>query len=163
MEYSAADKVLHGKVVGINDIVTYEATNVEEFEREFRTSVDDYIGFCEESGKDPEKLYSGKFVIRMDAELSCRLASRAELEQKSLNAWLITELERLAQERDQEDRPGRKRAAAAEGNVVHRDRIPLHRVHNERVGADAQLRRNIAHLNRQGKHVPPFGFNARQN
>lgn len=44
-----------GKILGINDLVTFEAEKPSDVEREFHEAVDDYIKFCAEIGKEPEK------------------------------------------------------------------------------------------------------------
>ncbi len=44
--------VLFGEVLGINDVVTFQADNVAGLLREFKASVDDYLELCEESGVD---------------------------------------------------------------------------------------------------------------
>ena len=51
IESSAEDKCLHGKIDGIADLVTFEADNAHEIEKEFRSAVDDYLDFCREIGK----------------------------------------------------------------------------------------------------------------
>ena len=55
VEYSAEDRVFHGKVMGIDDLVTYEGESEDDLERDFRESVDEYIAFCAESGKTPDR------------------------------------------------------------------------------------------------------------
>jgi predicted HicB family RNase H-like nuclease len=54
-ELDAHDQVLHGRVDGIRDIVTFVATNVVELEHEFHVSVDEYLSYCAEKGLRPEK------------------------------------------------------------------------------------------------------------
>lgn len=46
---------LYGKIAGIRDFVNFETSNPEEVEKEFHAAVDDYLEFCEEVGKDPER------------------------------------------------------------------------------------------------------------
>lgn len=43
------------KILGINELVTFEAEKPSDVEREFHEAVDDYIKFCAEIGKEPEK------------------------------------------------------------------------------------------------------------
>lgn len=43
IQYSAIDKVLHGKIEGIKDLVTFESESATEIENEFHKAVDDYI------------------------------------------------------------------------------------------------------------------------
>ena len=50
--------VLHGHVDGIEDIITFVADNLEDLEREFRISVDDYLEFCAEDGVEPNRPYA---------------------------------------------------------------------------------------------------------
>ena len=47
IEFSAEDKCWHGKIDGITDLVTFEADNAREIEKEFRSAVDDYLNFAE--------------------------------------------------------------------------------------------------------------------
>ncbi len=47
--------VLHGRVAGLRDVITFEGTTAAGIEQAFRDSVDDYLAFCAEDGKQPEK------------------------------------------------------------------------------------------------------------
>lgn len=47
--------VFYGHVAGIRDVVTFQGDNREETIRAFHDSVDDYIAFCEEKGKQPQR------------------------------------------------------------------------------------------------------------
>jgi predicted HicB family RNase H-like nuclease len=47
--------VLHGRVDGIRDIVTFVAASEDELEREFRVSVDCYLDLCAERGVEPNR------------------------------------------------------------------------------------------------------------
>ena len=61
-EYSADDQVFYGKILGIDDLVDFYTENAKEIEKEFRAAVDDYLEFCEEVGKQPQKAFSGTFM-----------------------------------------------------------------------------------------------------
>jgi predicted HicB family RNase H-like nuclease len=54
-EIDPEDGVLHGWVDNIEDVVTFEADNLEDLEREFRISVDDYLEWCAEDGVEPNR------------------------------------------------------------------------------------------------------------
>jgi hypothetical protein len=43
VEYSAADQVLHGRVLGIRSMLTYEGTSLDSLRRDFEETIDDYI------------------------------------------------------------------------------------------------------------------------
>lgn len=49
--YSAEDEVFHGKLEGIQDLITYESTSVKSLEEAFRDSVDVYLATCAAKGK----------------------------------------------------------------------------------------------------------------
>ena len=86
VEFDDEAKILHGEVIGIRDVVTFESESVAEIEQAFRDSVDDYLDFCRQRGEDPDKPCSGKFVVRVSPDLHRRLSMQASVERKSLNA-----------------------------------------------------------------------------
>ena len=85
VEFSSEDLVFHGKIHGINDLVTFEATSVEDLLSAFHKAVDDYLDICEQHGKKPEKAYSGQFNIRIDSLLHKQLSLHAAKEGVTLN------------------------------------------------------------------------------
>ncbi|MEO1013233.1 MAG: type II toxin-antitoxin system HicB family antitoxin [Bacteroidota bacterium] len=52
------DHVLHGRVIGISDLVTFEASSVSELKSAFRKSVEDYIKTCRELKKEPDRPFN---------------------------------------------------------------------------------------------------------
>lgn len=93
--YDDEARVFHGEVLDLRDTITFEADNVDDLVRHFHESVEDYLTFCAERGEDPEKPYSGKFIVRLEPELHKRIAIQAKLKGRSLNAW-VTEALMLA-------------------------------------------------------------------
>jgi predicted HicB family RNase H-like nuclease len=51
VDYSDEDRVFHGKITMINDLITFEADSVSDLERSFRKSVDDYLCTCQKLNK----------------------------------------------------------------------------------------------------------------
>lgn len=51
--YDAEDRVYHGKIEGIQDLVNFESDTEEDIETAFREAVDDCMAFCKETGKIP--------------------------------------------------------------------------------------------------------------
>ena len=74
VEFDSESLLLYGKIEGINDLVTFESNDLTAIESEFRVAVDDYLAFCEEVGKEPDKEYKGTFNIRISPELHKKLA-----------------------------------------------------------------------------------------
>jgi predicted HicB family RNase H-like nuclease len=90
--------VLHGEVINIRDVVTYEGRTVGELQQAFRESVEDYLEFCAQRGESAEKPFSGKFVIRLPAELHRKAYIQAKLADKSLNSWVAEVIETAVEE-----------------------------------------------------------------
>jgi predicted HicB family RNase H-like nuclease len=82
--------ILHGEVVGIDDVVTFQGKTAEELVQAFRDSVDDYLAFCEELSEPPEKPYSGRFLVRISPTLHQQAAHAAKKAGESLNAWVAS-------------------------------------------------------------------------
>ncbi len=83
--------ILHGEVINVRDVITFEGESVDDIQKAFRESVDDYLAFCAKRKESPEKPFSGKFVLRLPAELHRKAYIQAKLKDKSLNGW-VTEV-----------------------------------------------------------------------
>lgn len=88
VEFSSADKVFFGKVVGIKDLVTFEGESVKELENAFHEMVDDYLLTCKQLGKEPEKTYKGTFNVRLSSDLHKKAALLANRRNLSLNQFV---------------------------------------------------------------------------
>jgi predicted HicB family RNase H-like nuclease len=86
VRYSAEDEVLHGKLQGIRDLVTYEGTDVASLKRSFREAVEDYLATCKKRGKTPEQPFKGSFNVRVGSELHKRAAVFASERKRKLNS-----------------------------------------------------------------------------
>jgi len=93
IELDEESGLLHGEVINTRDVITFEGESVSEVAQAFRDSIDDYLAFCAERGEEPDKPFSGRFVIRVSPELHRRVYSHARLADKSLNGWVADMLE----------------------------------------------------------------------
>jgi predicted HicB family RNase H-like nuclease len=96
VQYDDDAKTFHGRIVGMRDMVTFAGDSAEALEQAFRDSVDDYLAFCAERGEEPEKPYSGKFVLRVEPTVHRAIAAAAAREHKSVNAWAADVLARAS-------------------------------------------------------------------
>lgn len=87
VELDPRDDCLVGHLAGINDIVGFHGTSIEEIKAAFREAVDDYIETCTKLGKQAEKPFSGKVMFRIAPEVHARAALAAQLQGVSLNQW----------------------------------------------------------------------------
>ena len=93
VHFNAEDKVFHGKIEGITDLVTFEGKSVNELERAFHEAVNDYIALCKEAGKEPLKSYKGSFNVRIPAELHLKAAKYATMLGITLNQFVHKAIE----------------------------------------------------------------------
>lgn len=93
VEFSLEDRVLHGKIQCVNDLVTYEAENLDGLQLAFEEAVDDYLDTCKALNKEPEKPMSGTFNVRIGSELHKKVYLAACAEGKSLNDYVKTAIE----------------------------------------------------------------------
>lgn len=84
-EYSVEDQIFYGRILGISDLVDFQSENSKNLEAEFHKAVDDYLDFCAEIGKEPQKEYSGLFNVRIPPELHREISILAQSEGVTLN------------------------------------------------------------------------------
>jgi predicted HicB family RNase H-like nuclease len=68
LEIDVESGIIFGRLLDINDVVTFKSKTVEEAGQEFQKSVDDYLAFCEDLGEEPNKPFSGKLPFRNTPE-----------------------------------------------------------------------------------------------
>ena len=88
IEVDIESAILHGRILDINDVITFQGKTIEEVTQDFRDSVDDYLEFCAEMGKEPEKPYSGKLPFRTTPDHHKLISLAAKQADKSINAWM---------------------------------------------------------------------------
>ncbi|WP_462265731.1 type II toxin-antitoxin system HicB family antitoxin [Mucilaginibacter sp.] len=92
VHYSADDEVFFGKVMGINDLITFEGTSVAELKEAFQEAIEDYLETCKSLGKSPDKTYKGVFNVRVPAVLHQKAAMIALQHHMTLNDFVKTAL-----------------------------------------------------------------------
>ena len=94
VEFDEEAGIFHGEVMDTRDVITFQGKGADEIVQAFRDSVDDYLEFCAERGEEPDRPFSGKFVVRMKPALHRRAFVAAKSEGTSLNAWVAEIVER---------------------------------------------------------------------
>jgi predicted HicB family RNase H-like nuclease len=87
MAFDAEDKIIAGRVLDIDDIISFHGESIGEFEANFRMVVDDYIAACESLGGAPEKPASGKLMLRVAPTVHAAALKAAARNGISLNKW----------------------------------------------------------------------------
>lgn len=95
-DYDSDADVFHGEVMDMNDVITFQGRSIDELKQALADSVEDYLDFCREKGRSPEKPYSGRFNVRISPEIHQKIARAAAREGVSLNNWVATRLSAAA-------------------------------------------------------------------
>jgi predicted HicB family RNase H-like nuclease len=93
LQYSSEDEVFYGKILGIDDLVSFEGASVKELKKAFQEAVEDYIETCKELGKEPNKTYKGTFNVRVGTDTHRDAAIYAAMHNISLNDFVKTAID----------------------------------------------------------------------
>lgn len=96
VEFDERDNILVGRLLGIQDIVSFHADNVADLRAAFEEAVDDYLETCARVGKKPERPASGKLMLRVPPEVHAAATVAAQAAGKSLNQWAAEVLAQAA-------------------------------------------------------------------
>ena len=88
--------VFHGRIMNIGDVVTFEGKSTAQLRKEFAESLQFYEEFCAKRGIEPERAYSGRFIVRVEPNLHRSIAHAARKEGKSINTWVRSALQHAA-------------------------------------------------------------------
>ncbi|KTG23642.1 hypothetical protein AUR68_06315 [Idiomarina sp. H105] len=88
-EASLEDDCMAGTVLHVQDKIVYFGDTVAELRASFEKAVDDYLEFCEEVGKKPEKPFSGTLNVRLGKELHRNVAIKARAKGVSINEYVV--------------------------------------------------------------------------
>lgn len=88
IHFSSEDEVFYGKIIGISDLVNFEADSVKGLKRSFKEAVEDYLESCKELNKEPDKTYKGSFNVRIPSSLHREAAFLASVKKISLNDFV---------------------------------------------------------------------------
>jgi predicted HicB family RNase H-like nuclease len=92
-EIDVSHCVCHGRILFIDDLVTYRASDPSGLQREFEAAVDDYIATCNEVGKEPQRPFRGLFNVRVSPALHRAAAMRAVRDDIALNDVVVRALD----------------------------------------------------------------------
>ena len=87
--------IFHGEILDTRDVITFQGTSVGELRDAFQGSVDEYLRVCKEMGREPDKPFSGRILLRVNPELHRAAFATATAEGKSLNSWLAETVENV--------------------------------------------------------------------
>ena len=87
MVFDAEDKIIVGRVLDIDDIISFHGESVAAFEINFHAAIEDYLAASSALGSAPEKAASGKLMLRIAPEIHAAALKAAARSGTSLNKW----------------------------------------------------------------------------
>ena len=93
VEYSSEDRCFFGKVEMIDDLITFEATNIDNLEINFHNCIDEYLETCKQLQREPQKTYKGIFNVRINPSLHKQIYKEALKAGISLNSYIKNALQ----------------------------------------------------------------------
>ncbi|GAB3415056.1 type II toxin-antitoxin system HicB family antitoxin [Niabella aquatica] len=94
IHFSVEDDIFFGKIIGINDLVNFEADSVKGLKKAFKESVEDYLETCRNLKKTPDKTYKGNFNVRISSDLHREAALFAAIKNVTLNDFVRYAIDR---------------------------------------------------------------------
>ena len=97
-EFDPEIDMFQGSVVNTRDVITFYGDSVSQLKEEMRRSVGEYLAFCRERGREPEKPFSGKLSVRTSPELHRQVAVQAARRCQSMNSFVQEVLKKAVAE-----------------------------------------------------------------
>ena len=96
MDSDTEDKIIVGRVIDIDDIITFHGSSVAEFEAAFSSAIDSYILACEQLGQSADKPASGRMMLRVNPAVHAAAVKASARSGESLNKWAEKVLDQAA-------------------------------------------------------------------
>lgn len=96
IEFDIDDHILVGRILDVDDIITFHAESVTGFEKAFHQTIDAYISACEKIGQSSEKPASGRLMLRINPTVHAAAIKAAGRARQSLNKWAEQALQKAS-------------------------------------------------------------------
>ena len=88
VEFDQEDQIFIGHVLGINDSLNFHGESVKELTHSMHDCIDNYLDYCKQIGKDPEREFKGSFNVRIKPEQHKKIALYAANEGITINQFV---------------------------------------------------------------------------
>lgn len=85
IEYDSDIDMFRGEILGLNGSADFYGSTPKELKIEFKNSLAVFLEVCREKNIEPKRHYSGKFNLRIPADLHEKIAIAAQASGKSIN------------------------------------------------------------------------------
>ncbi|MDY0222671.1 MAG: type II toxin-antitoxin system HicB family antitoxin [Desulfobacterium sp.] len=93
--FDKQDSLFWGKVLGIQESITFEGETVTQLTEDFHNAINRYLADCKKEGRTPAKPYSGKLTLQVSPDIHAEIATAAAHAGKSLNKWVADTLDQV--------------------------------------------------------------------
>jgi predicted HicB family RNase H-like nuclease len=87
IEFDPRDNIFVGRILGIEDSITFHGETVSELRTRFTSAINHYVADCQAMGRKPLKPASGKLMLRIPPEIHAKALVMSRAAGKSLNQW----------------------------------------------------------------------------
>ena len=88
IEFDKEDQIFVGHIIGINDSVNFHGRSVDELTEAFQNAILNYLDYCKQIGKEPEREFKGSFNVRIKPEQHRKVALQAANEGITINQFV---------------------------------------------------------------------------
>ena len=88
VEFDSHDNIFVGTVIGLNDMLGFHGASVDELKTSFRSCIENYLTWCKETGKEPEKEFKGLFNVRIKPDAHREAAMFAAIDGITMNQYV---------------------------------------------------------------------------
>ena|SRR5437667_11665684 len=96
IDFDDEANIFHGEVINTRDVITFQGHSAAELRRALHDSIETYLKFCAKRGIEPDKPFSGKFLVRLTPDQHRKISLAASQENESINKWVVHVLEYAA-------------------------------------------------------------------
>ncbi|PCI29999.1 MAG: toxin-antitoxin system HicB family antitoxin [SAR324 cluster bacterium] len=92
IKYDPEIEMFRGEFTELNGGADFYAKDIENLKIEGSISLKMFLEACENRGITPQKIYSGRFNVRVPKSLHADIVCAASADGKSLNQWVVDTL-----------------------------------------------------------------------
>ena len=97
VDFSETDGVFFGRIEGIDGLVKFEGTSIQELTNAFHEAVNGHLAFCRKQGLPPKRSYTGTLNIRISPATHNSIADYAAEAGITINAFIKRALEKAVE------------------------------------------------------------------
>ena len=95
ISYDEEDNIFVGEVFGVTDSLNFHGRSIQELETSFHDCIENYLEYCKQIGKEPQKEFTGSFNVRVSPAVHEHASEYAVKNGISLNQVVSLAIEKF--------------------------------------------------------------------